>query len=122
MPYSTIVVLALFLGYLALQTMQFLIKLEHKGEYIKIHINLYGECDYITYKGKRYTRRWGFYMNKIDFHDSDNPVPGSAADIAKRQREYRKEKALEKANADIEKASETFPAFARILNMIKKES
>lgn len=57
MPYSTVVVLALFLGYLAFELIHFLVKQEHKGEYIKIHINLFGECDYITYKGKRYTNK-----------------------------------------------------------------
>lgn len=61
-------------------------------------------------------------MKNIDFHNSDNPVPGSAADIAKRRREYEAKKAIEKASDEIKKASEDFPAFARILNMIKKES
>lgn len=61
-------------------------------------------------------------MNNIDFHDAENPVPGSAADIAKRQKEYEAQKAMEMASDDIKKASETFPAFGRILNMMKKES
>ena len=61
-------------------------------------------------------------MNNIDFHDAENPVPGSAAEIAKRQKEYETKKALDKAADDIKKASEDFPAFGRILNMMKKES
>jgi len=57
MPYSTVVVLALFLGYIAFDVIRFLVKQEHGKEYLKIHINLYGECDYITYKGKRYMQK-----------------------------------------------------------------
>lgn len=54
----------------------------------------------------------------VDFNDRDNPVPGSAADIAKRARDARQQKVLEEHRDEVEKACETFPAFARLLDAV----
>lgn len=65
MPYSTVVVLALFLGYLSFQLIFWLAKKEHDGEHLNIHINLFGECDFITYKGRKYypCKKGGVFRN-----------------------------------------------------------
>ena len=59
-----------------------------------------------------------FYVN---FNDRDNPVPGSAADIAKRSRDARKRKVLDDNMEEFAKACEAFPAFARLLDTVLKK-
>ena len=54
----------------------------------------------------------------VNFNDRDNPVPGSAADIAKRARDARQQKVLEEHKEEVEKACGTFPAFARLLDAV----
>ena len=54
MPYSTLVLLYLILGYGAFKVIGYLVRQEHAGEYINIHIDLYGKCDYIRYRGREY--------------------------------------------------------------------
>lgn len=65
MPYSTVIVLAIFLAYLGFETIQYLVKKEHAGEHLNIHINLFGECDFITYKGRKYypCKKGGVFRN-----------------------------------------------------------
>ena len=57
-------------------------------------------------------------MDYVNYNDRDNPVPGSAADVAKRAREAQKQKLLEANKEDVEKACEAFPAFARLLDAV----
>lgn len=57
----------------------------------------------------------------VNFNDSNNPVPGSAADVAKRQREAKVQRVLDEHKADIDKASEDFPAFGRIMDIVMKK-
>ena len=51
---DTRVWLGIILGYFALRLMRWLVLQEHKGNYIDIHVNFRGDCDYITYQNKRY--------------------------------------------------------------------
>lgn len=46
--------LGLIFGYFAYKTMRWLLEQEHRGKHIDVHINFYGECDYIVYDGMRY--------------------------------------------------------------------
>lgn len=55
----------------------------------------------------------------IDFNDRDNPVPGTAAWIAKQRREAQREKFIYESKKEIDKASEDFPAFARIMKLME---
>ena len=57
----------------------------------------------------------------VNYNDRENPVAGSAADIAKRQREANAEKKRLENEENIKKASEMFPAFGRIMELIRKD-
>lgn len=57
--------------------------------------------------------------SNIDFNDRNNPVPGTAAWIAKQRREAQREKFLNESKKEIDKASEDFPAFARIMKLVE---
>ena len=46
--------LGLILGYFLLRTIWWLARQEHKGDYIYLHINFWGDCDYIMFNGKKY--------------------------------------------------------------------
>jgi len=61
-------------------------------------------------------------FKNYDLYDADNPVPGSAADVAKRKREYENSIKKQVDAIEIQKASENFPAFGRLVNLLKKES
>lgn len=54
----------------------------------------------------------------VNYNDRDNPVPGSAADVAKRAREAKALKVLEENKKELDEACDTFPAFARLLDSV----
>lgn len=43
------------LGYFALRLIKWLVRQERSRDYIYLHINFYGDCDYIVYDGKKYS-------------------------------------------------------------------
>lgn len=57
----------------------------------------------------------------VNFNDRENPVPGSAADIAKRQRETAEEKKRMADEENIRKTSDMYPAFGRIMELIRQD-
>ena len=57
----------------------------------------------------------------VNFNDRENPVAGSAADIAKRQKEAFAEKKRLEDEENIRKTSDMFPAFGRIMELIRQD-
>ncbi len=46
--------LGIIIGYFALRLLWWLLRQERRGDYIYLHINFWGDCNYIVYNGKKY--------------------------------------------------------------------
>ena len=57
----------------------------------------------------------------IDFENTDEPVAGSAAWIARERQKAKNKMIFENNKQAIDKASEDFPAFGRLIELLNKK-